>query len=257
MSADSCAVVIEVVARGSLATVSTFAHGPAWAGDPEEEAFTGPVAIATVAGSWRFHGRAGPLDVDASTVVLGRAGEAYRCSHPHGPNDVTLSVAVTGDYELPGLATVPRPRLEGLLRALRNARDALHVDALALGLLASLHDLPHDAPRLRPGQRRAVERAKEHLERSSDRNVTLVELASEAALSPCHLQRVFRAEVGVSPHAYLTRLRVERARALLEDGWGVLETALAVGYRSPGHFGRVFRAHTGLTPSEYRPLPRR
>jgi AraC-like DNA-binding protein len=248
--------VIDVVASGSLATVSTFSHGPAWAGDPEEEAFTSAVAIATVAGSWRYHGRRGPIDVDTSLVVLGRAGEAYRCSHPQGPTDVTLSVAVTGDYELPALATVPRPRLDRLLRALRHARDALQVDALALGLLASLHDIPGDAPRLRPGQRRAVERAKEHLERSSHRDVTLVELASVAALSPSHLQRVFRAEVGVSPHAYLTGLRVERARGLLEEDWGVLETALAVGYRSPGHFGRIFRAHTGLAPSEYRARPR-
>jgi AraC-like DNA-binding protein len=243
--------VIDVLGRGSLATVSTFAHGDAWDGDPDEEANTSSAVVATLNGLWHYHGCKGVVEADSSILVLAHARESYRCAHPLGPADVTLSVSYDSDYELPSRSSVPRARADVLLSALRRARDPLRIDALALTLLAELHELPSDVPRLRPTQRQAVGRAREHLERSADRSVTLAELARAAYISPFHLHRLFRADVGVSPHEYLTRIRIDRARGLLADGHSVAEVALAVGYRSPGHFARVFRARTGLRPSEY------
>ena len=243
--------MIDVLGRGSLATVSTFAHGAAWNGDPEEEANASSAVVATLSGLWHYHGRNGLVEADTSILVLAHAREAYRCAHPLGPTDVTLSVSYDGDYELPSGSSRPRAPADGLLRALAQAREPLRIDALALTLLADLHELPSTVPRLRSGQRRAVARAREYLERSGNRSVTLAELAREAYVSPFHLHRLFRAELGVSPHEYLTRIRIDRAGRLLADGRNVAEVALAVGYRSPGHFARVFRARTGLRPSEY------
>jgi AraC-like DNA-binding protein len=251
MGAESCSVVIDVLGRGSLATVSTFAHGAAWDGDPDEEANTSPAVVATLTGLWHYRGRNGLVEADPSILVLAQGREAYRCAHPLGPTDVTLCVSFDGDYELPSRSGVPRAPVECLLRALHRARDPLRIDALALTLLADLHELPSKVPALRPPQRRAVERARHYLEHSGDRSVTLAELARAAYVSPFHLHRLFRAELGVSPHEYQTRMRIDRAGRLLADGCSVAEVALAVGYRSPGHFARVFRARTGLTPSEY------
>jgi AraC-like DNA-binding protein len=252
MRAESCAVHIGVVATGSVATVGTFAHGAGWCGDPDEEVFTTPTAIVTTAGTWGFHGRHGFVDADERVVVLGHRGESYRCTHPCGPTDRTLFVDVHADYELPAASSVARHRsLDGVLAALSGAGEPLRVDALALTLLAALHDLPPDAPRLDPRRRRVVADACDHLERNYDRNLTLAELAGAVHVSPFHLHRLFRTVTGVTPLAYVTEIRVERARELLRAGWSVAEVAPAVGYASPGHFARVFRARTGVNPSVY------
>jgi len=252
MSAESCAVVTTVVARGSLATVGTFAHGGAWGGDPDEEAFTRPAAVFTTAGRWRFHGRHGPVDVDEGVVVFGHAGESYRCSHEGTPNDRTLDVSVLGDYELPPRGSVSRiGPLDVIVQALTCATEALRVDALALTLLCALHDVPADTPRIDAAKRRTVELSKEYLMSALDSDVTLEQLARQVHVSPFHLQRVFRSVEGVSPHEYLTRLRMRRAVELLDDGWTVAETAAAVGFRSTAHFSRQFRRRVGVVPSRY------
>lgn len=243
------------MASGSLATVGTFAHGEAWEGDPDEEVFTTPTAIFTTAGAWRFHGRHGRVEADGGVVVLGHAGESYRCSHTGRPTDRTVFVSVRGDHELPARASAPRrAALAALVGALCRADTALKVDALALTLLAALHELPDGAPALDARRRAVVSDACEHLERHFDRDVSLAELAAAVHVSPFHLHRVFRAAMGVTPHEYVAQLRVARACDLLREGWSVAETAAAVGYRSSGHFARIFRARTGATPSVYRVL---
>jgi AraC-like DNA-binding protein len=63
--------------------------------------------------------------------------------------------------------------------------------------------------------------------------------------------RHFRAEFGVTPLAYLTALRVRRARAVLEAGRSVTQAAADVGFASISHFIRVFREHVGQTPKQY------
>ena len=171
MSAGSCAVVMTTVATGSVASVGTFAHGPGWCGDPEEEVFSSPTAIVTTSGTWRLHGWHGTVDADEGIVVLGHRGESYRCSHPAGPTDQTLFVTVRGDYELPASASLPRrPPLDIALAALCRASGPLRVDAIALTILATLHDLPTGTPRVDSRRRRIVAEACEYLERNSHRD---------------------------------------------------------------------------------------
>ena len=252
MSSGSCGV-FEEVARGSLAAVATFSHGPHWQGDPEEEVFERPAAIFTTAGTWTVRGRREAVAADEGVVVLGHRAESYSCSHPAGPIDRTFCVTILGDYELPDRQSVPRrPSLDLIAGAFRSCESALRVDALALTLLAELHELPRHAQRVDEPRRRLVARAQEHLAQNLDRQITLAELARAVHASPFHLHRVFSAVTGTTPHAYLTQLRVDRACELLRDGWTVDETALAVGFRSRGHLARVFRARTGVYPSRYR-----
>jgi AraC-like DNA-binding protein len=251
MSAEPCAIVDEV-ARGSLAVVGRFAHGDEWDGDPDEELFERPTAMFTTAGLWCLRGRFGPVDADEGVVVFGHAGESYCCSHPAGPIDRTLCLTLLGDYELPARGWVSRRAdLDGIMRSLAGAGSPLRVDALALTLLAEIHELPSTAPRLDAGRRRMVALAQEHLAENFDREVTLADAAAAVHTSPFHLHRVFRAATGVTPHAYLTQLRVDRARELLREGRSVGETAVAVGFRSRGHLARVFRVRTGVHPSRY------
>ena len=78
--------------------------------------------------------------------------------------------------------------------------------------------------------------------------VTLRQLAQVAGLSPFHLQRVFRAAMGVSPAGYARRLRAERFAEALTDG-SVTQAVYAAGFQSPSQV-YAKRAAAGMTPGE-------
>jgi AraC-like DNA-binding protein len=70
-------------------------------------------------------------------------------------------------------------------------------------------------------------------------------------LSPFHLNRVFSKEFGLPPHAFLTQVRVARAKALLKQGTSITQTALEVGFSDQSHFTRHFRRLVSVTPGHY------
>lgn len=84
-------------------------------------------------------------------------------------------------------------------------------------------------------------------------DVSLTSLASIARLSNFHFARCFKTSVGVPPHAYLRRLRCQRAKSLLvQTQLPIGEIAAEVGYETPQAFARMFRSEVGTSPSEYR-----
>jgi AraC-like DNA-binding protein len=83
-------------------------------------------------------------------------------------------------------------------------------------------------------------------------------MAAQAGVSRSHLCRLFRREVGISPHQFLTRVRVERAKSLLaEREWRVTEVWLESGFADLRTFERAFKRWVGCTPREYRQKARR
>jgi AraC-like DNA-binding protein len=97
-------------------------------------------------------------------------------------------------------------------------------------------------------ERWAVKQVKDCLESRYAENLTLEELARVANLSPFYLVRVFRKEVGLPPHAYQTRVRLNRAMALLARGASIGEAALNTGFFDQSHFTNHFRKVFGYTP---------
>jgi transcriptional regulator GlxA family with amidase domain len=86
-----------------------------------------------------------------------------------------------------------------------------------------------------------------------DADLSVAALADRAGLSERSFARAFRAEVGQTPAAYVEALRVERARALLEDGAQSLEiVARAAGFSSPEILRRAFHRRLGVSPAGYR-----
>lgn len=77
-------------------------------------------------------------------------------------------------------------------------------------------------------------------------------LASYAGVGPRHLNRLFAAELGTSPAKFVEQIRLDHAKAMLDGGHGVTETAQAVGFGSTETMRRVFVAHLGVSPSHYR-----
>jgi AraC-like DNA-binding protein len=83
--------------------------------------------------------------------------------------------------------------------------------------------------------------------------LTLDDLSREAGLSPWHLLRAFRSAFGETPHDFLTRLRLERARDLLTvTSRPVTAICFDVGFTSLGSFSTLFRRHVGLSPAAFR-----
>ena len=96
-------------------------------------------------------------------------------------------------------------------------------------------------------------KARELLDASTDGDISLSQLALECGLSTRHFARAFQQSLGVPPHRYLLKRRVEHAKQLLErNTMSLLEIALACGFADQSHFTRVFRASIGLTPGAWR-----
>ena len=101
-------------------------------------------------------------------------------------------------------------------------------------------------------------RARDLLAASYNTRVPLDIAAREACLSPFHFQRLFARTFRESPHQFLTRLRMDRARQLLgASHMPVTDVCLEVGYSSLGTFSARFAGLTGRSPSEFRREARR
>jgi AraC-like DNA-binding protein len=103
-------------------------------------------------------------------------------------------------------------------------------------------------------EHRAVGRARAVIEDRFAEDLPLSDLAREAGLSPFHLARVFEKQLGITPHAYLTQVRVERARCRLAGEGRVADIAMDCGFADQAHLTRLFKRQTGVTPARYRKM---
>ena len=94
--------------------------------------------------------------------------------------------------------------------------------------------------------------ARDHADRRFTEPLDLDQLAAVARLSKFHFQRLFTATYGMSPAAYVSRRRIERAQDLLRaTNLTVTEVCHAVGFSSLGSFSTRFRDVVGESPSEF------
>lgn len=78
-------------------------------------------------------------------------------------------------------------------------------------------------------------------------------IATELDMSESHFARAFRNTTGQTPGEAIRKIRMEKARRLLEDDTlGILDLAAAVGYADPSHFAQVFKEEFGLSPARWR-----
>ncbi|MBW4462692.1 MAG: AraC family transcriptional regulator [Nodosilinea sp. WJT8-NPBG4] len=83
--------------------------------------------------------------------------------------------------------------------------------------------------------------------------LTLVELAAIARLSPAYFARLFKHSEGITPHQYILQRRVERAQFWLRHSpLGLAEIAAKVGFCDQSHLTRWFKRLAGATPTQFR-----
>lgn len=97
----------------------------------------------------------------------------------------------------------------------------------------------------------AVARARDIIQARYSEDISLTELAG---LSPFHLVRVFEKKHGVTPHGYLTQVRVDQARNMLVREGRMADIAMDCGFSDQAHMTRLFKRQLGITPGKYRKI---
>jgi AraC family transcriptional regulator len=234
----------------------------------------GPVAVAVVLGKHRERRTVRPGGVN---VLPGGMDHGVRLEGSLESLHVYLRDTVLREVgaELLGgdparIEVVPRlgyqdPLIEQLALGIREALTApdpastVYADQLARGLGARLlrahsNRSPQQAEPPRGGLTRTqLARAIEFMDANLGERLALGEVAGAVGLSPAHFIRQFKARTGVTPHKYLVRLRLERAKRLLrETDSSIAQIAFECGFSHQEHMTRFFGQLAGTTPAVFR-----
>jgi AraC family transcriptional regulator len=184
-----------------------------------------------------------------------------------GISDAALAAAcdgTRGDVELRRVESLVDARVGALVAAVNAERVAgfpsgrLFLDsveqALAVALVNGCAWRHRSVQTYRGGLGSArLRRIKEFVHAKIEDDLTLCEMAQSVELSTAYFSRMFRKSTGESPHQFLLRQRVERAKEMLRSADArVMDVAVACGFKSQQHFAQVFRHVCGASPTVYR-----
>jgi AraC-like DNA-binding protein len=221
---------------------------------------------------YRFRGRA--HDLVAGSVLLGRPGDEYVCTHDHHVcGDECLSFHPTEDlvdgigdatkaFEGGALPPLPELMVLGeLAQASAEGRSQVGLDEVGVALFGRVIDVVTGRVRapvsVTPVDRRRATSAALFIDESSHDPLSLDDVAKVVGLSSFHFLRLFSRVVGVTPHQYLVRSRLRRAARLLSLGEGsVTSIALDVGFPDLSNFVRTFHRAAGVSPGVFRKAAR-
>jgi len=221
-------------------------------------------------GSFGYRVRGETHELVAGSVLVGRPGDEYLCTHDHAHGDECLSfyvspaiVEAVGNgggaiWRIGSAPPLPELMVLGeLASGVARGRSDVGIDEIGMLFAARFGEIvsargrrsKSPAPRDR---RRAVEAALWMAERSHEA-IDLERVAGEAGVSPFHFLRVFADVLGVTPHQYLVRSRLRQAaRLLADDARGVTDVAFDVGFGDISNFVRTFRRAAGVSPRDFR-----
>jgi AraC-like DNA-binding protein len=146
--------------------------------------------------------------------------------------------------------------LKSLVIELSGGREesGLIVNSLMLQLLLQLSRLTLEAEnrRLDAGDI-YVKKAIQYMQHHYDCDIKTADIAAEINIHPVYLHRIFKERTNSTIIEYLTRLRLEKAQALLANtDIPIIEISNYVGMNSRQYFSYMFKKHTGMTPAGYR-----
>jgi two-component system, response regulator YesN len=102
-------------------------------------------------------------------------------------------------------------------------------------------------------ERSYADLAADLIHRNYAEEISLISVANQINVNPSYLSRVFKQEKGENFISYLTRVRMERAKSILENRrFKISEVAEKVGYHNYPYFSKIFKKTVGMSPEEYR-----
>jgi AraC-like DNA-binding protein len=221
-------------------------------------------------GSFGYRVRGQAFDLVAGSILVGRLGDEYVCTHDHHVcGDECLSIqlapatletigAADAAWRVGALPPLPELMVLGEL-AQAAAEGAIDVGLDEVGLLLAARFVETvSGTQRKPAKvsardrRRAVEVAL-WIDANAHEPIALEGAAREAGLSAFYFLRLFRDVLGVTPHQYLVRARLRHAaRLLAEEERAITDIALDVGFADLSNFVRTFRRAAGVSPRDFR-----
>lgn len=220
-------------------------------------------------GSFGYHYRGRACELVAGSVLVGRPGDEYMCTHDHGCGDECLVFSFTPEmaetigagnalWQVGCLPPAPEAMVFGeLAQAAAAGGNDIGIDEAGLLFAAGCSRVvatrPSQALRSSARDRRRMVEAALWLDAQAQEPVDLETTARTAGLSPFHFLRMFAAVLGVTPHQYLVRARLRRAARLLAEGaCSITDIAFEVGFADLSNFVRTFHRAAGVSPRKFR-----
>jgi AraC family transcriptional regulator len=257
-------------------TSNLTAHLYRCAAGPEDKPFVEAHDSYSVAfvrrGSFGYLNRGRHFDMVPGSILIGRPGEEYTCTHDHHDGgDECLCFKLTpelietvGDDAESWQRGAVAPRAElmvlGALAEAAAAGDSnVAIEEAGLALVAKVVTLTtgdrHGAGKIRAKDRRRIVAAAHWIEEHAQEEIDLAAAGRETGLSAFHFLRLFAKIVGVTPHQYLIRARLRQAaRLLAEDNQPITDIAFEIGFGDLSNFVRTFHRAAGMSPRAFRRL---
>jgi AraC family transcriptional regulator len=225
---------------------------------------------------WQSQGKHGKKFIESGSILLVSRGNEDSISFTKAVRRILLNLEATllqqafpegdtgRDVEFIDQWGVPDPQVEYILRALEADLEAgipagrlfgesllcalaMHLQTRYAVILPAIPKPRHGLPRAR------LSKVVEYIEAHIDRDIALTDLAATVGMSAHYFSELFKQSVHFSPHQYVLRRRIERARKLLNDpAITVFEAAIRSGFTDQSHFTKIFRRIVGVTPTAYR-----
>jgi AraC family transcriptional regulator len=220
-------------------------------------------------GTFGCHCRGHVHELVPGSVLLGRPGDEYRCTHDHHDGgdeclavhlspEVVDALAPRGAWQSGAVAPCAELMVSGArLQAVCSGDTDVGLDEAALAFAARYVALRHDDAaayaRARAEDRRRAVASALWIDAHAHEETDLHALARSCGLSPYHYLRVFAAALGVTPHQYLVRSRLRRAAHRLAEGdEPITGVAFDCGFADLSNFVRSFRRAAGVSPRAFR-----
>ncbi len=149
-----------------------------------------------------------------------------------------------------------RERLQEIIRLWESRPSPDRELSLAIGLLTLTEALSTESAMEREGLRRTyplMEKVKRFIEAHMEEKISTTDMAAHINLSESRLRALFRETYGISPHQYLTDVRILAAKRMLADTeHSIAAIAEACGFPYQQYFSRIFQRETGMKPGAYR-----
>lgn len=192
--------------------------------------------------------------IEVTSLTLSISDAALAASHD----------GISGEVELRPQRKFVDARLRALVAAVNAERVAgfpngrLFLDSIEQALAVAL--VHGHAVRYRPVRTyrgglgaSSLRKIKELVDAKMEDDLTLDDLARSVELSTAHFARMFRKSTGETPHQFVLRHKIERAKVMLRaPDARVMDVAMACGFKTQQHFAQVFRHVCGASPTDYR-----